>query len=320
VSFGEVSRFDWVRDSAIGEAGCITLVTPADLTAVAAAFGGDLSQGGEGVLADGLSGPGAPTALVRHIGDWVLVVENNGFEGSRSEVLRRLPGRAVSMFWNVNAATEFSYAVNGTVLTTFEALFPDYPTGAQPNALSAHFSGLPWRDLSVDSVSLMLALAARLTGVAVQPEDLAGPMMLVPLVPWPEDKPQRVSPRHEPLTYADPAVSYALQHTDEARLWAVARAAVRIATEVAGLGDDPTLLAVIDGSAGTAERAALDEMARELEPAQLWPSFRAVEAARAACGPNALAAAFRAVTEADRGTGGRRRPSHATRRRHGHAG
>jgi hypothetical protein len=126
-------------------------------------------------------------------------------------------------------------------------------------------------------------------------------MMLVPLVPWPEDKPQRVSPRHEPLTYADPTLSYALQHADETHLWAVARAAVRIAAAVAGLSDDPTLLAVIDGSDGTAERAALDQMARELEAAQRWPSFRAVEAARSACGPNAMAAAFRAVTEADRG-------------------
>jgi hypothetical protein len=81
----------------------------------------------------------------------------------------------------------------------------------------------------------MLALAARLTGFVLQPDHLADPMVLVPLLPWPEDVSDQVSPRYEPLTFADPAVSYALQRADEQSRREAARAAVRVAAAAAGL-------------------------------------------------------------------------------------
>lgn len=302
-----MSRFDWVRDSAIGEAACVTVVSGADLADVIRAFGGDPNQAVQADLAAAVSDPDTPTAVVRRVGGSVLVVENNGFEGSRPEVLTRLRGTAVSAFWNVNAVTWFSYAVDGTVMSAFEATFPENRVGAEPDAVQAEAAGLPWADKSVDLVSVMLALLARLTGFTLQREHLDGPVTLVPLVPWPDDVPDEVSPRYESLTYSDPVVSYALQHADEHRLRSAARAAVWAAAEAAGLDDDPTLRAVAEGRAGARERAVLDQMARELSAAARWPEFRAVQAARAALASNALVAAFRAITEAGYGvqaTGG----------------
>ena len=74
---------------------------------------------------------------VRDLGSWLLVVEVNGWQGSRPEVLRRVSagGRAVSAYWNVNLTTRFSYAVDGRVLTAFEVMSPDRRHGADPDCL-----------------------------------------------------------------------------------------------------------------------------------------------------------------------------------------
>ena len=37
----------------------------------------------------------------------------------------------MSYFWNINAATMFSYALGGTVMTRFEADFDAYRSGAE---------------------------------------------------------------------------------------------------------------------------------------------------------------------------------------------
>jgi hypothetical protein len=93
--------------------------------------------------------PGEDLVAVRSLGSWVLAVEINGWQGSRTEVLARISRgtRAVSAFWNVNALTRFSYAVEGRVLTAFEAMSPDSRQGAEPDALEATRVGLPWDDL-----------------------------------------------------------------------------------------------------------------------------------------------------------------------------
>jgi hypothetical protein len=126
-------------------------------------------------------------------------------------------------------------------------------------------------------------------------------MTLVALLPWPSDRPAQVWPRYESLTFADPAISYALQNADDRGRWAAASAAVHTVAAAAGMAEDPVLRAAAGRSAGVNERTALDQMARELKPRNRWPQFRAVEAARAALGPDALAAAFAAITEAGYG-------------------
>jgi hypothetical protein len=216
----------------------------------------------------------------------------------------------VSVYWNVNAVTRFSYAVDGRVLAAFEALAWDRLSDAEPDAMQGQAADLPWDDANPESV--MLALAARLTGFVLRPEHLAGPMTFVPLVPWQRDMADQVAPSELP-GHLDRAASRALEHADERHQRAAARVAVHVAAEAAGLSDHPALRAVVEGRAGVAEHAALDQWAREVEfewrypmldsdvdgsKAKLAAHFRTVEAARAALVPNALAAAFQAVTEA----------------------
>ncbi|OZV80924.1 hypothetical protein CA850_12235 [Micromonospora echinospora] len=59
----------------------------------------------------------------RH-GDGVLLVEPNGFHGTRPPVLRRLSRgtTAASVYWNVNAVSRLSYACDGEVIAAFEIL------------------------------------------------------------------------------------------------------------------------------------------------------------------------------------------------------
>jgi hypothetical protein len=298
VGVEEIARYGWLDESPICEAACVTFVEGMDLAAVAAAFGGSLEEAVE-ITFDGDYEPdyAHDTIVLRQTGGWVVVIEDNGWQGSRPEVLRRLTGgRAVSCFWNVNAVTRFNYANHGTVVTEFEALFPDDRGGLDPDALEDLRADLPWDEAIGATEQLMLALAGRISGVEFTPDLLAGPMLAARLRPWPEDVAERVNPRYEALTHDDPELSYALQRADEPALRRLARLATDRAAVAAGVREHPTIAAVIAGEEAPAAR--LDALARDLELRGHAPQFRAVEAARACTSPSALAAAFRAVTEA----------------------
>ena len=147
----EVAVLTWVHDSEIGEAGCVTFVAGADVASVARGFGGRAGDATTMTLRDVDARPGEDLVAVRSLGPWVLAVEINGWQGSRAEVLARISRgtRALSAFWNVNALTRFSYAVEGRVLTAFEAMSPDSRQGAEPDALEATRVGLPWDDCAM---------------------------------------------------------------------------------------------------------------------------------------------------------------------------
>jgi len=300
----EIDRFDWVDDSLFGEAACVTFVEGMDLAAVAEAFGGSLD---EAVMKDfdvDDYDPEFETAWValRQVGDWVLALEDNGYQGRRTEVLRRLTGgRAVSCFWNVNGVNDFSYVEGGTVMTSFEPGF-EGRSGVQPDVLEPFTAGLLPEDDDIDDyipgTELMLALAARITGVVLTPEMLSGQMPVVYLLPWAQDVRDEVYPRFEPLTHDDPVLAYALLRADDAALLRVARLAVEQAAIVAGIDGEAEIMAVVDGFASPGDFLVLDQLARDLEPQDRWPRFRAVEAARACSSPSALAAAYQAITSA----------------------
>jgi hypothetical protein len=57
--------------------------------------------------------------LVTAVGDWLVGIEDNGFQGSRPEVMRGASagGAAVSVYWNVNGANQFTYNVAGRRVT-----------------------------------------------------------------------------------------------------------------------------------------------------------------------------------------------------------
>jgi hypothetical protein len=75
---------------------------------------------------------------------WAVAVEDNGWEGSRPEVLRALSRgtQAVSVYRNVNALGYFSDAVDGQVRVRFELLFPQRRWGSQPDLLLPQMRGV----------------------------------------------------------------------------------------------------------------------------------------------------------------------------------
>lgn len=106
--------------------------------------------------------------LVGSLGDGVVAIESNGWQGNRPEVLRRvsLTGRAASVYWNVNAVKNFSAAEKGVVLNQIEYW------SELTDPLLLELSDDLDRDTYVDSVARGLVVAERFTGVAVT-EDFA---------------------------------------------------------------------------------------------------------------------------------------------------
>lgn len=289
----ETEEFSWFRSSPLRDGACITLVGPPDAEGVVRGFGGDLSAARPMSLAAlGWPGVDEPTIAVREVGEWLLVVEVNGWQGSRPEVLRRVSagGRVVSVYWNIEATTRFSYAVSGRLLTAFDAMAPDRRFGADPDGLEAARAGLPWA--TGDWVPLLLALAARVTGVRLRPEWLEGDFLVVPVVPPDDDPATSVYPPTEPLTYDDGPLAWALLRAGDAARARVAETAARYAADALARPGIP-----VPYPPGLRRRAGAPEPAGpavRVKAGKFW----AQTAAREAGGPNPLAAAFKAVPAA----------------------
>ena len=105
----ETDRYAWFEETNLSEAACLTFTKHSDLRQVAWAFGGDLDDAVSMDLAE-VYDPEQEgfVASLRQVGEWILVVEENGWQGSRPEVLRRLSGKTVSLYRNVEAVTAFS--------------------------------------------------------------------------------------------------------------------------------------------------------------------------------------------------------------------
>jgi uncharacterized protein DUF6461 len=135
--------YAWFQDHWLHEAFCITLVRGLDEREVLGRFGGERSRPRTltAVAAGELSGSfqaGYPQiVLVTKADGWAVAVEDNGWEGSRPEVLRALSGgtQAVSVYRNVNALGYFSDAVDGQLRVQFEPLFPQRRWGSRPDLL-----------------------------------------------------------------------------------------------------------------------------------------------------------------------------------------
>jgi Family of unknown function (DUF6461) len=135
--------YAWLTDHWLRQAFCFSLVRGLDEAEVLRRLGGERSQPRRLSLGDAaeLSGSfqaGYPQlVLAGRAGGWVVAVEDNGWEGSRPEVLRALSGgtQAVSVYQNVNALGSFNYAVDGALLVSFEPLFPQRRWGSRPDLL-----------------------------------------------------------------------------------------------------------------------------------------------------------------------------------------
>ncbi|GAA4069374.1 DUF6461 domain-containing protein [Actinomadura miaoliensis] len=271
--------FDWIDETSLGVAACVTFIEDDDVERVAAAFGGRMDHAlrvegvrplGEAlVAAERMSGggphTGLPVALFVRRGGWVVALEANGAQGIRAEALTRASrdSRAVSVFWNVNMLTHFAFAERGRVLADFSDGALGSVHGADPGRIDAALAGISWDN----KVSAMFALAARLTGQVCTPEWLNGEFVAVPLVPWP----RRDADGRLLLPELDGALGDALRTAGEATLRRAALAAAEHAVTVAGIADHPVIAEAL--SAWPQRPALLERMARSVgsQPARLSP-------------------------------------------------
>ncbi|MFC4590632.1 DUF6461 domain-containing protein [Sphaerisporangium corydalis] len=67
------------------------------------------------------------SALTGKLGQWNLIVEPNGFQGSRLPVLADLSsdGQAMSVFWNVNGDAQIAYAERGRIIAVIDPFDPE---------------------------------------------------------------------------------------------------------------------------------------------------------------------------------------------------
>ena len=144
------AAYRWLSESALCEAATVTIVTGMAVEDVIRAFGGDpdhpepMTSIVDEQMEDHATLIASVAAL--DLGNAVVAVEDNGFQGSDGEILGRLSrqGRAASMFWNVNALTRLSFAEGGELLASFEPGFTD-PDTDHPAVLDA-LRGIDFED------------------------------------------------------------------------------------------------------------------------------------------------------------------------------
>lgn len=255
--------YAWLDDHWLREAFCITLVRGLDEAELLRRFGGErgqprtLTAREAGELSSSLRAGYPQIVLATRIGVWAVAVEDNGWEGSRPEVLRALSRgtQAVSVYRNVNALAYFSDAVDGELLVQFELLFPQRRWGSRPDLLLAQMRGVgldPDRpEPPYDQVdAAALALAERVTGVHLDPEVLEGPLLGVEVAPLLDDPPASFS-----LGVEDATLAAAIDRAPPARLRQAAATAARRAVELAQLDRDPTVMeALAAAEAGQARQ------------------------------------------------------------------
>ncbi|RSM36478.1 hypothetical protein DMA12_40370 [Amycolatopsis balhimycina DSM 5908] len=231
--------FDWLSTSTLGEAACVTMVKTTDVDAVVRDFGGVTSEARTvPFAATGNDLDQAYTVAVCRQGEYVVAIETNGFQGTRPEVLRRVSqlGETVSAFWNIEALTRFSYAVDGRIKTAFEAGADSWKDGEDPDCLTPLAADIDWA-ASHWRTGLLL-LAARLTGQPFTEDWLDGDALVAPIAEHLEDV-HPVTPGFEPLEYQHPVLAAALRRADNEPLLTVAHAAVDEVLASAGLTEVP---------------------------------------------------------------------------------
>ncbi|MFR9729674.1 DUF6461 domain-containing protein [Saccharopolyspora sp. MS10] len=330
---GEVERFGWVHRSTVQDAACLTFVRGTDLDELARRCGAiteharvlDFDEYCEEAYAHQ---DRYPVIGLRSVGGWTLIAEDGGFQGSRPEVLRRVSHRteAVSAFWNVNALTQFAHAAHGEVRTSFEALMPTFRQGTRPDGLEELRAGLPWPgaepgERGANTVDLMLALAARVTGEPLTPEWFEGDFTTYPVAAWPADLPGSAEALLDEVGLDQVGIRLATDGTGAELLELVRRAgpdrcrraAARLARHVLDVtaGHDQPVVgetlralergAALDGTAiGEVVRLRNWELHRAPATSRERARVRALEVLRQATNPDPLTGLLGALAEAGR--------------------
>ncbi|MFB9315299.1 DUF6461 domain-containing protein [Nocardioides plantarum] len=263
--------YAWVNDSHLEQAACFSIVPAADRDAALAAFGARavLDPETEDIQEAAFD---REVIQVVEVGDALVVIEDNGFQGTRPEVLGPLSlasasGVAAAFFWNVNALTDFTAARNGVQEFAIELLGPIEADDEDLLQIPATLHPLISEGTADDGDNLAagLALIAAHTGVSFGPEVLdAGTWYaLEPTPSAPRTYTQSSS--YDPLGGVLPGASPTIYTLSPDEQRAVAEWASRAAVRESGLSDDPIVTQVLAGL-GTGSPApvvdGLDELAR----------------------------------------------------------
>ncbi|MFG3253408.1 DUF6461 domain-containing protein [Streptomyces sp. NPDC048172] len=186
----------------------ITAVHSGDEDAVIRHFGGDPGTARPMPLEELSEHYDRDLVLISRSGPAVVVVENNGYQGSREEVLRPLSrlGRTASAFWNVNAVSRLSLAEDGLISSALDMVVLDEePFGARPDAWEPLLEGL---DFEIDERwGVGLAAVERATGARFDDAWARGPHRAVEIRPVPEYVLGQGS-ADSPLLQREPFVGY----------------------------------------------------------------------------------------------------------------
>ena len=109
----------------------------------------------------------APVVQAASLGDWLVLVEPNGYLTTMSETAAALSagGMAVSVFWNVNRLMNLVLAREGAVIRRFDPLLFASTAWGEPLPEEA---GLVFGEVEPSPLIAALELTERLTGVRVE--------------------------------------------------------------------------------------------------------------------------------------------------------
>jgi hypothetical protein len=180
----DADRYAWVDDERL-MAACFTIVEGADHDRIVQVFGGDLSTERRWTFEEAFNDyPSTQQLVFDRIDGFVLVAENNGWEGSRPEVAEAASaaGRYAGVYWSVNADMTFVYAIEGVVIAWFDPLLIEHEwSGSDPGSLAELTRDLPFGVGSPRAASF--ALMERLTGLRIERSWLDAPHRCVDVVP-----------------------------------------------------------------------------------------------------------------------------------------
>jgi hypothetical protein len=166
------AAYRWLEDdtTSYSAAGCVTVVFGIGTEGALVAMGADPHRATAVVEVRLDEGTGWVSAAGSEAGlpaDTVVLVEDNGWEGIRPEVLSRLskPGKAASVFWNVEGLLMFACARRGKVIATVDLTDPD-----AADELPATLRRLWEQEADTEeSLAIAMTLVEKYTGVTVPP-------------------------------------------------------------------------------------------------------------------------------------------------------
>jgi hypothetical protein len=186
-----------------------------------------------------------------------ILYEDNGYQGNRPEVLRRLSdgARALSLFWNVNWTARLTYAAYGTIVTALDPVFPGERWGKTPHVLDTELTVLEAAAEPGQWQAAAMAVVEAVTGVRLDLPDASAPRLLLEeTIP---DDPRAPSA----LGGVDPDLDVRLRLAPEPVQTAVIHRVVNAYVAATGLTGEPMVREALDclvTGGGDARRAGAD--------------------------------------------------------------